>query len=94
MMPLGKRANANYGYSGIFVETEHKKMNGVAIKYLHRGILRTEWEYQKLIVLQAYSKFWFILNIIYQRLKIFKIFLLYLILFGYLNFGNGILQIE
>ena len=42
MMPLGKRANANYGYSGIFVETEHKKMNGVAIKYLHRGILRTE----------------------------------------------------
>ena len=91
MMPLGKRANANYGYSGIYVETEHKKMNGVAIKYLHRGILRTEWEYQKLIV---YSKFGFILNIIYQRLKIFKIFLLYLILFGYLNFGNGILQIE
>ena len=57
MMPLGKRANANYGYSGIFVETEHKKMNGVAIKYLHRGILRTEWEYQKLIVLQASMNF-------------------------------------
>ena len=24
IMPLGKRANANYGYSGICVRTEHK----------------------------------------------------------------------
>ena len=90
MMPLGKRANANYGYSGIFVETEHKKNERRSNKIFAQRNLKNRMRIPKINSFTSFD----VLNIIYQRLKIFKIFLLYLILFGYLNFGNGILQIE